>query len=168
MDSDPNRLAPDLIGYIKLLARKRDALVMGRQESDDKKYSLTVYESLTEVVANIDEKMIALIRISNGDILIKKTLLEMSEMSVFFWLVFSNLRPKYQSSIETDAAAWEYLLENYRSGTRQEYGQFYEEFSDYLMEYVNDENVEEPFGKFIERRNMLMYELTAMKIVDID
>lgn len=159
-------LAPDLIGYLKLLARKRDALVMGHQESDDKKYSVTVYESLAQFPSG-DDKALVLIK-KNGDILVGKDLLSKSELSVFFWLVFSSLRRYYPSTEDTDEAAWQYLIENYRSASRTEYNKFYAEFNDALIVYINEDNEETEFGAYIYRRSMGIYNLAQVKIMDME
>ncbi len=160
-------LPPDLIGYIKLLAQKRDALIIGKQESDDKKYALTVYESLAEF-PTADEKTMFLVRKGSGEILVKKTLLEKSEIYVFFWLIFANIRRHYTSSEDTDAAAWKYVLDNYKSGKRTDFSKFYEEFNETLLSFLNGENEGTKFEEYVMRRAMRMYEMCMDKVMEID
>jgi len=167
MSDKVEALAPDLIGYVKLLAQKRGALVMGKQESDDKKYSITVCESLADY-PNSTEQTLVLISKKTGGIYVKKSLLEKCEMSVFFWLIFGHLRRFYKSSEGTDAASWAYVVENYRGAKRTEFGVFYKEYNEVLTAYLDGTNESTKFGEYIYQRSMAMYNMSMSHILDMD
>lgn len=122
------QLSPDLLGFLKLIAQKRSALVIGKHESDNGKYSFSVHETLVGF-GNSDEKSIILIRKSNGEILIRKSLLSKSEISVYFWLVWSSLRRFYEKVEDCDAATWQIVLENYRGARKPAFGEFFDEYN---------------------------------------
>ena len=161
-------LHPDLIQYIKLIAQKRDALVVGKQTSDDGRYSFSVHETFEEF-AGVDKNTMVLVRSSNGEILIRKYLLSRSELSVFFWIVFIHLRKYYSISTECDEMAWKVVLENYPViQVRKTFGVFYEEYNKFLESFITPEKEGTPFEQYVLERSLLMNELVAEKIMSMD
>ncbi len=87
---------------------------------------------------------------------IRKSLLEMSDMSIFFWCVWGLLRNSVESNEQADVEAFNYLCKVYTNAKRKDYSAWYEEFNGNLSLVPSEKNLQRGHDMFNRVTDMFM------------